>query len=101
MYVCLYAGPARKQRQYMRTFGASHFRIKPYINIDCQLVREKGRQKCYLLGAAEYLAPVIHACMYVCTYVQYNANYPNVQLTESPQPRNASAKQTSLLDFFK
>jgi hypothetical protein len=38
--------------------------------------------------------------------IQQNANYPNpnyqnVQLTESLQPRNVPAKQTSLLDFLK
>jgi hypothetical protein len=32
---------------------------------------------------------------------QYYADYPNCQLTESLQPRNTPAKQTSLLDFFK
>jgi hypothetical protein len=29
-----------------------------------------------------------------------NPDYPNCQLTESPQRRNASAKQLSLLDFL-
>jgi hypothetical protein len=30
-----------------------------------------------------------------------NLSYPNRQLTESPQPRNASAKQSSLSNFSK
>lgn len=32
---------------------------------------------------------------------QQNAYYPNYQLNESPQSRNASTKQTSELDYFK
>jgi hypothetical protein len=33
-------------------------------------------------------------------YIQQNADYPNCRLADSPQQRNASAKQTPLLDFF-
>jgi hypothetical protein len=33
------AGPARKHKQSMRTLGAAHLRINPYINIDCLFAR--------------------------------------------------------------
>jgi hypothetical protein len=35
------------------------------------------------------------------TLLAVEADYPNCQLTESSQPRNASAKQTSLFDISK
>jgi hypothetical protein len=34
-------------------------------------------------------------------YVQQNADYPNLQLTESPQSRNVSAKQASIVGLFQ
>jgi hypothetical protein len=47
---------------------------------------------------------IARARVFMC--LQYNADYPNpdylnCQLTESPQPKNVSPKQISVVEFFK